>query len=89
MKPLELPPTATLLAAALFLMTRHAANGCPLLAHSIAQQLRILALHPDGDLPAQLRAVSANLARQWSALASSAGDGRSVGAVPGAAAILH
>lgn len=61
-----LPPAETLVAATLFLMTKHAAVRCPLVGRIIARQLHYLAEHPSDSLTPGLREVCARLSEQWS-----------------------
>jgi hypothetical protein len=58
----------SLLAAALYLMTRYTGTGCPGLARCVAQHLQCLCVHPDAD--PVIRDICAGLQGAWSKLAS-------------------
>lgn len=59
------PEPATLLAAALYLMTRHAKSPRPELCAMVVMQLVRLAEHPDGGLPERLKRLCGKLAGEW------------------------
>lgn len=61
----DLPAPDTLVAATLYLMSRHALTACPLLGSMIARQLEYLARHPSQSVAPQLRAVCEKLSVQW------------------------
>lgn len=69
-RPTELPEYDTLLAATLFLMTRHAERDCPGLRHAIATHLGWLAGHPNPTLTAAQRGRYVAMAAQWAQMAS-------------------
>lgn len=79
----KLPPPETIVAATLFLMTRHAKVRCPLVGRVIARQLQFLAEHP-AELAPQLRAVCAKLSAQWAGEAMADGVSASQSYVPAA-----
>lgn len=73
---------ATLLAAALYLMTRHAKNPRPEVCAMVVMQLVRLAEHPDGGLPEHLKRLCGKLAGEWRDLEAESRAASSTAAPP-------
>lgn len=59
------PCPATLYAAALYLTTRYAQNGCPTVCRMVAQQLELIVNHPDPSVAEGLRETCQKLQADW------------------------
>ena len=61
----EMPDTATLLAAALYLATSYAKSGCPRLCDMIIRQLNLIRGRSDNAAPRATRELCARLLAEW------------------------
>jgi|GEM_PF-2164126 len=71
--PTTVPALTTVCtAAALYLMSQHARQPCPLIAHAIADQLRRLAATSPAELSPVIRRLAASLLPMWCDIACGA-----------------
>ena len=66
----EYPAPETLFAAALFLATRYARSGCPLLCHMVMRQLACIQAHPDESVTQAVRDTCKQLQEEWGRMAA-------------------
>lgn len=64
-KQTSVPCPATLYAAALYLTTRYAQNGCPTVCRMVIQQFEHIVNHPDPVVPDDLRETCHKLQADW------------------------
>lgn len=64
-KQTSVPCPATLYAAALYLTTRYAQNGCPTVCRMVIQQFEHIVNHPDPVVPDDLRETCRKLQADW------------------------
>jgi hypothetical protein len=60
-----IPCPATLYAAALYLTTSYAKNGCPTICRMVVQQFELIVNHPDPSVPDDLRETCRKLQANW------------------------
>jgi hypothetical protein len=60
-----LPCPETLYAAALYLTTSYAKNGCPAICRMVMQQFECIVNHPDPSVPTELRESCRKLHADW------------------------
>jgi hypothetical protein len=64
-KQTSVPCPATLYAAALYLTTRYAQNGCPTVCRMVIQQFEHIVNHPDPVVPDDLCETCRKLQADW------------------------
>jgi len=69
-KQTSIPCPATLYAAALYLTTRYAQNGCPAVCRMVIQQFEHIVNHPDPSVSDDLRAACRKLQTDWEHIAA-------------------
>ena len=74
------PPHDTLIAAVIYLMTRHARTSCPMIGALVARHPRCLGLHPETRLSPGLREPCTSMADQGGRMTRSVQPAPSVAA---------